>query len=97
MTSQIVTHKTIKHIHTTHRLLTSPITTVNTNVFKSTRSPVAGSGWKVWYSIVIGLVFIFFVIFLIFCVYRCKKKNIIYTNIEMGQINSGVGIEESLM
>ena len=43
----------------------------------------------------IGFIF-FFIIFLSFCIYRCKKRNIIYSNIELGEVNSGAIVEESV-
>ena len=39
--------------------------------------------------------FIFFII-LGFCIYRCKKRNVIYSNIELGEVNLGATVEESV-
>ena len=93
-TDRHTTHS-ITHVQTTKRLLTSPITFANTTMSKSKVKHNAGNGLEWWCYLVIGLVLFFFII-LGFCIYRCKKRNIIYSNIELGEVNLGAVVEESV-
>ena len=90
------TTHSITHVQTTKRLLTSPITFANTTMSKSKVKHDVGNGLEWWCYLVIGLVLFIFIIFLSFCIYRCKKRNIIYSNIELGEVNLGAIVEESV-